>query len=104
MNARTLPLDQVLPGAVLADNIQDDTGRVLLRVGTLLTESAIEALRRRDIPTVSVELAVDHSPEHLAIERLHLEARLQTAFRHAGESEARRLLWQALVEYKLGVE
>lgn len=104
MNAKQLPLELVLPGAILADNVHDETGRVLLRIGTLLTESSIEALRRRAVAAVVVDLAVDHSPEHRAIEKLHLETRLQQAFRHAGDGPARRQLWQAVVEYKLGLE
>lgn len=104
MSANTLPLDQVLPGAVLGDNVEDDSGRVLLRVGAILTEASIETLRRRGIASLVIEVAGDHRPEHRAVLRVHLESRLQQAFRHAGESEAQRHLWQALVEYKLGSE
>lgn len=104
MNARLQPLDQVLPGAVLGDNVHDDTGRVLLRMGTVLTESSLEALRRRGVETLPVAVVEQHSAEHLAHERARIEARLQEAFRRAGESEANRQLWQAVLEYKLGVE
>lgn len=102
MTVKLVPLDQVLPGAVLGDNVQDEAGRVLLRVGAILTESAIETLRRRGVEALTLEVAASHSPEHRAVERLHLEARLQQAFRHAGEGQATRELWQALIEYRLG--
>lgn len=101
MSVKLVPLDLVLPGSVLGDNVQDEAGRVLLRVGTILTETSIEALRRRGVETLTVEVGASHSAEHRAIERLHLESRLQGAFRHAGEGEASRQLWQALIEYRL---
>lgn len=104
MSAKILPLDQVLPGAVLGDNVEDDGGRVLLRVGAILTEASIETLRRRGVEALVIEVATEHRPEHRAVLRLHLESRLQQAFRHAGDSEAQRQLWQALLEYKLGGE
>ena len=104
MNVKTVSLDLLLPGAVLGDNVHDDAGRVLLRSGAIVTESSIDALRRRGIVSVAVELAAVQSPEHLAHERVQLEVRLQEAFRRAGQSEANRQLWQAALEYKLGVE
>lgn len=104
MNARLLSIDQVLPGAVLGDNVHDDAGRVLLRMGTVLTESSLEALRRRGVETLPVEALAHLSAEHLAHERVRIETRLQEAFRRAGESQANRQLWQAVLEYKLGVE
>lgn len=104
MSAKIVPLEHVLPGAVLGDNVEDDGGRVLLRVGAILTEASIETLRRRGVKALVIEVATEHRPEHRAVLRLHLESRLQQAFRHAGDSEARRQLWQALLEYKLGGE
>lgn len=104
MTAKTVPLDQVLPGTVLGDNVHDEAGRVLLRVGAIVTESSIEALRRRGVESVTVENTEAHSPEHQARARVRLEVRLQEAFRHAGQSEANRQLWQAVLEYKLGAE
>lgn len=104
MNTKTVPLEHVLPGAMLGDNVEDDSGRVLLRVGAILTEAAIETLRRRGVGSLVIEVAGDYRPEHRAVLRLHLESRLQQAFRHAGDSEAQRQLWQALLEYKLGSE
>lgn len=105
MNCRVVSLDELLPGAVLADNVRDEAGRVLLRSGALMTESSIEALRRRGVESVSVEAAEGiPSPEHLAVERSRLEARLDLVFRQAGEGEANRQLRQAVLEFKLGVE
>lgn len=102
MSAKVIPLDSVLPGSVLGDNVHDEAGRVLLRAGTTLSEASIAALHRRGVDTLTVEVAASHSAEHRAIERLHLEARLQAAFRQAGNGEASRQLWQALIEYRLG--
>jgi hypothetical protein len=102
MSSKIIPLDQVLPGAVLGDNVHDDAGRVLLRVGSILNESSIAALHRRGIASLAVEVAERAGEEHQALERVRLETRLQAAFRHAGDGVANRELWQALLEYKLG--
>jgi hypothetical protein len=102
MSAKIVPLDQVLPGVVLADNVHDDSGRVLLRAGSILSESTIEALHRRAIGSVTVEVADRAGEEHLALERARLESRLQAAFCYAGDGVANRELRQALIEYKLG--
>lgn len=101
MTSKSLPLDQVLPGAVLGDNVHDEAGRVLLRAGAVLSESAIEALRRRKVEQVVLEVIEKTSPEQLALEKVRLETRLEAAFRRAGHSEANRQLWQAILEFKL---
>lgn len=104
MSSKIVPLDMVLPGAVLGDNVHDAAGRVLLRNGAIVTEAAIEALRRRGIESVPIAVVEVHSPEHQAHERAQLEVRMHEAFRHAGSGEANRQLWQAVLEYKLGVD
>lgn len=101
MSAKIVPLDQVLPGVVLGDNVHDAAGRVLLRVGSILSESSIEALHRRGIASIAIEVADRAGEEHLAVERVRLEARLQAAFRYAGDGVANRELWQALLEFRL---
>ena len=104
MSVKVVPLDQLLPGATLGDNVQDEAGRVLLRVGAVVTESAIEALRRRGIEQVSVEVVEKMNAEQFANEKMRLETRLHDAFRRAGESEANRQLFQAVLEFRLGIE
>lgn len=105
MNQKLLSLDELLPGAVLAENVHDAAGRVLLRAGAVITEASIDALRRRDIEMVTVEAVVEaRSPEQRALERSRLEGRLDEAFARAGDGEASRLLRQAILEFKLGDE
>ena len=101
MNTKRMPIDQLMPGVVLGDNVHDEVGRVLLRVGAVVSESAIEALRRRGVTEVTIEHVEKQSPEQWALEKMRIESRLQEAFRRAGESEANRHLWQAVLEYKL---
>lgn len=102
MTMTLCPLDQVLPGTVLGDNVNDAAGRVLLRGGTVMTESSIEALRRRGIEAVPVVVA--ERAEDVARERLRLETRLQEAFRGAGNGLASRMLRQAAMEFRLGAK
>ena len=101
MSLKTVPLDQVLPGSVLGDNVQDEAGRVLLRAGAVISESALEALRRRAVEQVVLDVVEKPSPEQFALEKVRLETRLESAFRRAGQSEANRQLWQAILEFKL---
>lgn len=102
MNQKLLSLEELLPGAVLAENVHDNAGRVLLRAGAVITEASIDALRRREIEMVTVEVVAEElSPEQLAIERKRLEARLDEAFARAGEGVANQLLRQAVLEFKL---
>jgi len=102
MTTTLCPLDHVLPGTVLGDNVNDAAGRVLLRGGAVMTEASIEALRRRDIEAVPVLVA--ERAEDVARERLRLETRLQEALRGAGNGTASRMLRQAAIEFRLGAK
>lgn len=99
MTLKRLPIDEVLPGMALGDNVQDTQGHILLRAGTLLTVASIEALRRREIDTVPVQVIAAVDPGHLAVERARLEQVLQLRFRRAGRSLAGKSLQQAALEF-----
>jgi HD-GYP domain-containing protein (c-di-GMP phosphodiesterase class II) len=47
-------VEQLAPGMVVAEDVTDDAGQSLLRVGTTLTPSYIEALRRRGFTAIHV--------------------------------------------------
>ena len=101
MPVRAIPIDQVLPGALLGDNVNDAGGRVLLRVGTLLTESIIESLRRREIASLPINVQETADAMQLEAYRAEAERRLFEAFRKAGNGQASRALRQATLEFML---
>lgn len=101
MTLRMVPIDEVLPGSVLGDNVHDAGGRVLLRAGTLLGGSLIESLRRRDVAVLPVEALEFLDPARQEALRAEAERRLADAFRMAGNSLASRILRQATIEFML---
>jgi len=99
--ARILSLEQVEPGMVLGDALLDGQGRALLPAGTVLTDAHLAALRRREVPTVSV-LASGDAPEPMdEATRQAILDRLDRLFSHAGREEADRLLREAVTRYRL---
>ena len=100
MSLQNKKIDEVLPGSELADNLADSTGRVLLRRGTLLTESALDALRRRGVETLPVIVAGEGAsdPQQVAAERQRIERLLDERFVRAGKTLAAQVLHQAARE------
>lgn len=101
MTLRNMPIDDVLPGATLGANVQDASGRILLRAGSMLTEAAIGSLRRRNVETLPIEVQEVVDAEQQEGRRVEIERHLQRAFRHAGEGAASQYLRQAVREFML---
>lgn len=101
MALSVIPIESVLPGSVLGDHVHDASGRVLLRVGTLLTEAVIESLQRRDIKALTIDVKEVVDPARLQAYRAEAERRLVESFRKAGHGEASRALRQATLEFML---
>lgn len=97
----TLALDQVTPGMVLGADIHDDHGATLLAAGTELNESHLASLRRRDVRQAVIEAREVLSEAEREARREEVRARLHYLFRHAGEGEADRVLYQTILEYRL---
>ena len=100
-----VPLDQALPGMVLADALCDSQGKVLLAEGIELTESTLSALRRHGIDALSI-VAGTLSEEELAVRRDHSAARIERLFRKCSEHEddATAVLLALIRRYRLGAE
>jgi uncharacterized phage protein gp47/JayE len=98
--SRQVDLDNAADGMVLAAQVVDGQGNVLLANGTVLAAPLLNALRRRGIDSVRV---VDDSVtgEQLAAERARIRARLDELFRkpHAGAANA--LLREQLAAWRL---
>ena len=101
MSLQNLPIDEVLPGVTLGANVQDDSGRILLRAGSLLTESAIESLRRRNVETLPIDVQEVVDAEQQEARQLQAERQLEHAFRRAGDGVATQCLKQAALAFML---
>jgi hypothetical protein len=104
MSRRTyqIPLDEASPGMVLADDLLDDSGKILLPAGATLSDASIASLRRREIdmlPIVGEETADVDAAADLERHRL----RLQQLFRkHTDDDMATEILRQFVFTFRLG--
>jgi hypothetical protein len=96
-----LPLDQVIPGTLLAEPVIDEMGRVLVPSGGELTESMLRSLARREIAELTVVREVEEDAAERETYRLKQTAALDQIFRHAGEGVETRLLYQAILDYRM---
>lgn len=92
-----IALAEALPGAVLADDVRDHHGHILLPKDTILTETLLISLARHAITSLSVRGA-DPSPEQLQAERAARAARVAHLFRKSradgADAELQRLMHQ----------
>jgi hypothetical protein len=93
-----LPLDQIQPGAVLAEAVADARGTVLLPAGLSLTETHLSSLRRRSISTLTVAAPPD--PAELARRREKIRERVLFLFRHSADDPAAQGLQQAVLAFR----
>ncbi len=98
---KQLPIDQVVPGMVLSDQICNALGTVLLVSGTVLSESILLSLHRHKIESLPILFEVSEStdPQQDIEQQL---ARLEHLFRKHDPDDASPLLKKLLAEYRAG--
>lgn len=101
MGVEDLATDQLLPGMVVAEAVVDEGGRVLIPAGVALSESTIASLVRREVPAVKIERQEAEDPAKAEAYRQSLRERLDYLFRHAGQGEPSRALYQTIFDYRL---
>lgn len=91
MKTRTvcLPPGELAPGMVVATPVCGPQGAVLLAAGTVLEETTLEHLRRRNLEFLSVLVPDPRDEATIAAEIAAAEARVAYIFR--GEGSAERL-------------
>ncbi|MNR99669.1 hypothetical protein D3C72_309080 [compost metagenome] len=94
-------LDEVTPGMVLADNLLDAQGQILLPKGAELTEQTIASLHRHDINSLRIFMG-ELSEEESAAQRTYLQARLTRLFRNSDDQDAAGLLHRYISKFRLG--
>ncbi|MES2115684.1 MAG: hypothetical protein V4578_11065 [Pseudomonadota bacterium] len=106
-----IALAQAAPGMVLAADLLDGHGAVLLPRGAALTDASLASLRRRGVahctvePAAPADAAVDAEADaaaraERARQREQQLARLQHLFRHCAGHEANATLLQLLTDYR----
>jgi len=102
MKTRTvLKLEDAQPGMRIADAVLDDKGRVLVPAGVELSESMLQGLRRREIPALWVEMAVEEDPAAREAYQAEVMTQLDKLFRQAGEGVETRQLYQAVLDFRM---
>lgn len=96
-----LDVDDAVAGMVLADDVLDARGGVLLPKATALTDAMLTALQRRGIDTIHV-VNDAISEEELRAERERVQQRLAKLFRKCGSDRTAGILLQRITEYRLG--
>lgn len=97
--AVTIDLEKLRPGAVLAHDIADASGRRLLAAATALTPELIELLARRHIRAVPIVQTI--SAEAAAARRKEIDARLARRFRNVRNDPVMQKLETALRNHRL---
>ena len=84
---KQLPLDQVIPGMVLSDQICNALGTVLLAQGSVVTEAILQSLHRHKIESLPILFEVT-SEQNAAQELAEQLQRAQYLFRKHDLSNA----------------
>jgi hypothetical protein len=97
---KQVAIDDAGAGMVLASEVRDGQGNVLLAEGATLTDALLSALRRRGVESVRIE-GDAISEEQLEAERERVAARLAHLFRkpHGGAADA--LLRQQVTAWRM---
>lgn len=101
-HSRYLPLNKLEAGMVLAHDLLDKMGHVLLPAGVNLTDATIKAIAHHDVHLLSI---VSDAGEQI-IDAEELQRQLQRVdylFRHASDEGAMQTLRQFVVHYREGL-
>lgn len=100
MEKKLTEIDAVLPGAVLAEDVVDGAGSVLLPGGSILSDTSLAGLHRRGIAQLCLSVPVSLDEAEMAAAVARTESRLDHLFRDAGESEAASDMKLRLLSYR----
>ena len=97
----SMAITDVQPGMRLAEDVLDSAGRVLVPSGCQLTESTLGSLVRREIESLRILREVEESPAAREACRALAAAQLDQLFRKAGDGHETRLLYQAILDFRV---
>ena len=97
---RTIPLEQMLPGMVLGDDVTSG-GSILLRRGTVIGVVHLDSLRRREVSEIVVETPCELSVAEIQERSEVLRERVADLFRKADSGATMQALLRAVLEFRL---
>ena len=97
-SVQELELDAIAPGTVLASDLLESSGKVLVMAGTALTAEMLEAARREGITRIRVK-GEEGSGE---AEQERCESRLKYLFRNTAGNGPAEELHRLLIVYRQG--
>ena len=100
VGSQDIDIGAALPGMVLAADLNDGQGALLLRRGMTLNPAHLAALRRRGIERCKIVIEAPGAGTAPAHEQARLQQRLARLFRHSAGIEASDALFQLLVHYR----
>lgn len=98
---KTLPLGAVSVGMRVAEAVLDTAGQVLVPAGAEINEGILQGLARREIAEIRIECEVEANPAAREAHLAHLASHLDRLFRKAGDGEETRLLYRAVLDYRM---
>lgn len=93
-------IDQCVPGMILAAEICNQQGNVLLPAGTELTISSILSLKKRSINHVVITIEDTRTEEEVAAKLANMKTWLDFLFRKCGENPELALLQELIFKYR----
>ncbi len=96
---RYLPLAKVSPGMLLADDLLDKQGHMLLPAQTSLSAAMLTSIAHHGIHQLPIQVE-GISAEQQEAERQHDIQRLTQIFRLNAQSEANQALYHYLLKYR----
>lgn len=102
---KIVPLAEAVEGMVLATDVCDEGGQVLLSEKTGLTAARIASLAKRGVGVVQIEEEKTMTEEEVEALRTEVRERVERVFRHAGDDAVMMRLKEVVQAYRLqGVE
>lgn len=98
-----LLLKNIKPGMVLADDLMDKLGRILLPAGTSLTDKILKTITQHHILQLSILVSeLPGEEQDHALERQKKIDRIQQLFRHGPYEEPTSILQTYINKYRSG--
>lgn len=98
-----LSMKNIKPGMVLADDLMDKLGRILLPAGTTLTEKTLKSIAQHQILQLSIFVSELPGEERdPALERQKKLGRIAQLFRHGPYQSPTDLLQEYVIKYRTG--
>jgi hypothetical protein len=98
-----ISIKNIMPGMVLADDLMDKHGRILLPAGTSLTEKILKSIAQHQILQLSIVVSeLPGKEQDRSLERQKKIDRVAQLFRHGPYESPTDLLQEYILKYRAG--